>query len=66
MTSIGTVMEKALLRDSFKDEDLLPKEVLYRRKEAFSDGVSSLKRSWYEVLQEICDKLYSDEDLKKA
>ncbi len=41
MTSFGVKMEKALLRDSFKDENLLPKQVLYRRKEAFSDGVSS-------------------------
>jgi len=31
-------MEKAILRDSFKD--YLPDEILYRRKEAFSDGVS--------------------------
>ena len=60
MCDAGIVMEKALLRDSFKDEDLLPYEVLYRRKEAFSDGVSGLKRSWYVVLQEWCDKTYSD------
>lgn len=50
MTKIGIKMEKALLRDSFKDEDLLPTEVLYRRKEAFSDGVSGHKRSWYVIL----------------
>jgi asparagine synthase (glutamine-hydrolysing) len=41
MCDFGIDMEKALLRDAFKDEDLLPREVLYRRKEAFSDGVSS-------------------------
>ena len=50
MCDAGIPMEKALLRDSFKDEDLLPYEVLYRRKEAFSDGVSGLKRSWYVIL----------------
>ena len=31
---------------------LLPKEVLFRKKEAFSDGVSGLKRSWYQIIQE--------------
>lgn len=50
MCDAGIPMEKALLRDSFKNEDLLPYEVLYRRKEAFSDGVSGLKRSWYVIL----------------
>ena len=39
-TKKGFVMEKALLRDSFAEDDLLPEEVLYRKKEAFSDGVS--------------------------
>jgi asparagine synthase (glutamine-hydrolysing) len=34
------------------DSDLLPREVLYRKKEAFSDGVSGLNRSWYEIIQE--------------
>lgn len=66
MTSVGIVMEKALLRDAFKDEDLLPEAVLYRRKEAFSDGVSSKERSWYTVLQDKAEKLYSDEDLARA
>jgi asparagine synthase (glutamine-hydrolysing) len=31
---------------------LLPTEVLFRTKEAFSDGVSSLDRSWYEIIHE--------------
>ena len=25
---------------------------MYRKKEAFSDGVSGLKKSWYEIIQE--------------
>lgn len=33
-------MEKYLLRKAFDGLDLLPKEVLWRTKEAFSDGVS--------------------------
>jgi asparagine synthase (glutamine-hydrolysing) len=46
--------EKFILREciEFMNDKLLPKEVLYRTKEAFSDGVSSLERSWYKVIQE--------------
>jgi len=41
---------------SFKDsrgKQLLPDEILYRKKEAFSDGVSSHGRSLYVILQEF-------------
>jgi asparagine synthase (glutamine-hydrolysing) len=44
--------EKYLLRKAFDDGTYLPKEVLWRTKEAFSDGVSSHSRSWYEIIQE--------------
>lgn len=43
-------MEKWLLRRSF--EGYLPSEVLYRSKEAFSDGVSGKNKSWYEIIQD--------------
>ena len=45
---------KLLLRAAFHihDRKLLPLEVLWRMKEAFSDGVSTQRRSWYEVIQE--------------
>jgi asparagine synthase (glutamine-hydrolysing) len=45
-------IEKQLLRDAFDGLDLLPREILYRRKEAFSDGISSQEKSWYEIIQE--------------
>jgi asparagine synthase (glutamine-hydrolysing) len=45
-------IEKWLLREAFKDTGLLPPEVLWRRKEAFSDGVSSEEKSWYEIIQD--------------
>jgi len=45
--------EKSLLRDAFRDTRLLPDEILYRRKEAFSDGVSGKEKSWYEIAQEM-------------
>lgn len=46
--------EKYLIRKSFEIycPDLLPKEVLWRKKEAFSDGVSSQKKAWYQIIQE--------------
>ncbi|AYV84840.1 MAG: asparagine synthase (glutamine-hydrolysing) [Hyperionvirus sp.] len=53
-------IEKWLLRKSFEDLDYLPSEVLYRKKEAFSDGVSSLEKSWYVILQENIEKIYTD------
>jgi asparagine synthase (glutamine-hydrolysing) len=51
----GTTMvfEKYLLRKAWDSTDLLPKSVLWRRKEAFSDGVSSGSRSWYQIIQEF-------------
>lgn len=46
--------EKYLIRKSFEiySPELLPKEVLWRKKEAFSDGVSSKKKAWYQIIQE--------------
>jgi asparagine synthase (glutamine-hydrolysing) len=52
--------EKWLLRTAFSEENflnkegypLLPKEILWRRKEAFSDGVSKQTRSLYEIIQQ--------------
>lgn len=56
-------IEKWLLRESFKESNILPYDVLYRKKEAFSDGISSKKKSWYIILQEYIDKLYTDDEL---
>ena len=44
-------MEKYLIRSSFEKTSLIPNDILWRRKEAFSDGISSIKKSWYEILQ---------------
>lgn len=59
-------VEKYLLRKAFDGFGLIPDEILWRRKEAFSDGVSSQKSSWYELLQEHAEKLISDETLADA
>jgi len=45
-------MEKQCLREAFDETGLLPKEVLWRKKEAFSDGVSATEKSWYQEIQE--------------
>jgi asparagine synthase (glutamine-hydrolysing) len=42
-------MEKQLLRECFAD--LLPPEIAWRTKEAFSDGVSQVNNSWYQIIQ---------------
>ena len=38
---------------NFADEPLLPDSIIWRRKEAFSDGVSSKGRSLYKILQDL-------------
>jgi asparagine synthase (glutamine-hydrolysing) len=43
----GAAMEKQILREAFDSSGLLPFEVLWRKKEAFSDGVSATSDSWY-------------------
>lgn len=57
----NNMIEKYWLRKAFDGLDLLPKEILWRRKEAFSDGVSSEENSWYTILQGHVDKVYNDD-----
>ncbi|BFZ02043.1 hypothetical protein BsWGS_05082 [Bradybaena similaris] len=59
-------IEKYLLRSAFDETDLLPKEILWRPKEAFSDGISSVSRSWYQIIQDYCHEQINDKDLKEA
>jgi asparagine synthase (glutamine-hydrolysing) len=49
--------EKYLLRKAFSDSQLLPEEVLWRKKEAFSDGVSKHTRSLFVIIQEYVEKI---------
>ena len=55
-------MEKYLLRKAFQNEGLLPDNVLWRRKEAFSDGVSSADggRTWVQMIKEHSNRMVSD------
>jgi asparagine synthase (glutamine-hydrolysing) len=55
-------LEKWLLRESLKSDNLLPLEIIFRKKEALSDATSSLEDSWYLTLQKYIDTLISDEE----
>ena len=57
-------IEKYYLRKAF--DGYLPDELLWRRKEAFSDGVSSKKRSWFEVIKEFVESKISDEEYEES
>ena len=54
--------EKFLLRGciGFMNPSLLPEGILLRTKEAFSDGVSSMDRSWYTIIGEKVKNLCAD------
>ena len=58
-------IEKYILRESFNGTGLLPDEVLWRQKEAFSDGVSGKEKSWYEIIQDMVNEKISDEEFKE-
>ena len=53
------MMEKSILRTAFAGTGLLPDAVLWRRKEAFSDGISRAERSWFEMAREEGERLVS-------
>jgi asparagine synthase (glutamine-hydrolysing) len=58
--------EKYLIREAFSKKtslykhSYLPDEILFRTKEAFSDGVSSLQRSWYQIIDEKVKTILPD------
>lgn len=62
----GRQVEKWILRRAFDDGVTLPSEVLWRRKEAFSDGVSSHEKSWYEEIQERVQGLVPEDWKERA
>ena len=50
--NLNNQCEKYLLRKSFEEMNVIPSEVLWRKKEAFSDGVSKQTKSWFEIIQD--------------
>jgi asparagine synthase (glutamine-hydrolysing) len=57
----GERMEKWVLRKAF--EDMLPKSVVWRQKEQFSDGVGY---SWIDTLKEMVNDKISDHQFENA
>lgn len=55
-------MEKYMLRKAFENnnKNCLPAEILWRKKEAFSDGVSSKEDSWFLILKNYFEEKLSD------
>ena len=53
-------------RKAFDELNLIPSEILWRPKEAFSDGVAAKKKSLFEYMQEYAETQVPDEDLKGA
>lgn len=60
----GERIEKWLLRKSIEmlEPTLLPEQVLWRTKEAFSDGVSSQEKSWFEIINDKLEDMYNENE----
>ena len=62
-------MEKYFIRKAFdevyKSNPVLPHEILWRKKEAFSDGVSGKEKSWFQWVQEFLNEKVSDEEFNR-
>lgn len=62
-------IEKYLIRKAFEviyeDDPIIPNEVLWRQKEAFSDGVSSKSKSWFLELKQNLEEQISEEPLTR-
>ena len=57
-------IEKYMLRKAF-DNRLLPEDVLWRTKEAMSDGISKKENSWFSIIQNKVNKIYTDAEFKQ-
>jgi asparagine synthase (glutamine-hydrolysing) len=62
MRMCNTRIEKYLIRKAFEGENILPENVLWRRKEAFSDGVSSTENSWHIILKQHVEKNFTNDE----
>ena len=58
-------IEKWWLRQAFANTNFICDSVLWRKKEAFSDGVSSKKKSWFKILQDYINLQVSDEEFNE-
>jgi asparagine synthase (glutamine-hydrolysing) len=62
----GKQVEKYILRSAFDDGKTLPYDVLWRRKEAFSDGVSTPEKAWFQEIQDRVMKMVPKDWKEKA
>ena len=55
----NSVCEKQLLREAITHvySDLIPYDIIWRRKEAFSDGVSGESGSWFEIIKDKVENM---------
>jgi asparagine synthase (glutamine-hydrolysing) len=53
-------IEKFMLREAISGTHLLPDEIVWRKKEAFSDGVSNHGRSLFQIIQEYVKNHYEN------
>ena len=56
-------IEKFILRDAFSKDDLIPRKILWRKKDAFSDAVGY---GWVDAIKRYADKNVSEQDLASA
>ncbi|XP_069127098.1 asparagine synthetase [glutamine-hydrolyzing]-like [Argopecten irradians] len=56
-------IEKYLLRYSFDDTNLIPKETLWRQKEGFSDGLTTQTKSLHQMIQDFVEEKMTVSDL---
>lgn len=59
-------IEKQILRESFEN-NYLPNEILWRKKEQFSDGVSGFdkKNNWIDGIKQYTENLYTDREFEE-
>ena len=62
----GDKPEKYLLRKAFDNSGLLPDEILWRTKCAFSDAVSSRENSWHKIVQNHINARITDKEFEAA
>ena len=56
-------MEKHLFRKAI--EHMLPHNIAWRSKTAFSDGVGSVDNKWFEILKKFMENKYSDDEFNE-
>lgn len=63
--SINGKIEKQILRESFT-ENYLPDDILWRKKEQFSDGVSGFDKhnNWIDSIKEYTNNYYTDNEFE--